>query len=114
MSSYKNSEPRLPIMRGSPPELRLPLTEWDRPPWNRWSFQHVREILPTAEVWRGSGAQSVFPQVPQELGGRGIGSQLARGALDAVRAEGLKVVAQCPFISASIAKHADYQDLVAR
>jgi CubicO group peptidase (beta-lactamase class C family) len=69
MSSYKNSEPRLPIMRGSPPELRLPLTEWDRPPWNRWSFQHVREILPTAEVWRGSGAQSVFAQVPQDLGG---------------------------------------------
>jgi CubicO group peptidase (beta-lactamase class C family) len=69
MSSYKNSEPRLPIMRGSPPELRLPLAEWDRPPWNRWSFQHVREILPTAEVWRGSGAQSVFAQVPQDLGG---------------------------------------------
>src|SRR4029079_808497 len=69
MSSYKNSELRLPIMRGSPPELRLPLAEWDRPPWNRWSFQHVREILPTAEVWRGSGAQSVFAQVPQDLGG---------------------------------------------
>ena len=50
--------------------------------------------------------------VPQELGGRGIGSQLARGALDAVRAEGLKVVAQCPFIAAYIAKHAVYQDLL--
>ncbi|MGE0004447.1 MAG: serine hydrolase domain-containing protein [Parvibaculaceae bacterium] len=43
--------------------------DWDRPPWNRWSFQHVREILPTAEVWRGSGPESVFTQVPQDLGG---------------------------------------------
>ncbi len=54
----------------------------------------------------------VHTVVPPELGGRGIGSQLARGALDAVRAEGLKVVAQCPFIAAYIAKHADYQDLL--
>jgi predicted GNAT family acetyltransferase len=54
----------------------------------------------------------VHTVVPQELGGRGIGSQLARGALDAVRAQGLKVVAQCPFIAAYIAKHADYQDLL--
>ena len=69
MTSYKNSEPRLPIMRGSPPQLRVPAMDWDRPPWNRWSFQHVREILPTGEVWRGSGAQSVFPQVPQDLAG---------------------------------------------
>jgi CubicO group peptidase (beta-lactamase class C family) len=55
MPSYKNSDTRLPIMGGSPPSLVPPKMEWDRPPWNRWSFQHVREILPTVEVWRGSG-----------------------------------------------------------
>src|ERR1041384_2952174 len=69
MTSYKNSDPRLPIMRGSPPKMRLPLMDRDRPPWNRWAFQHVREIMPTAEVWRGSGPESVLPQVPQDLGG---------------------------------------------
>jgi CubicO group peptidase (beta-lactamase class C family) len=84
MTSYKNSEPRLPIMRGSPPELRVPLKDWDRPPWNRWSFQHVREILPTAEVWRGSGAQSVFAQVPQDLGG--IAFQRSHGGESTVEA----------------------------
>lgn len=73
MASYRNSEPRPPIMRGSPPELRVPFMDWDRPPWNRWSFQHVREILPTAEVWRGSGPQSVFAQMPQDLGGISFG-----------------------------------------
>lgn len=51
-------------------------------------------------------------EVPPELGGRGIGSQIARGALDAARAQGLKVVAKCPFISAYIAKHPAYGDLL--
>lgn len=54
----------------------------------------------------------VHTVVPPELAGKGVGSQLARGALDAVRAQGLKVVAQCPFIAAYIAKHAVYQDLL--
>lgn len=51
-------------------------------------------------------------EVPKELGGRGIGSQLAKGALDLVRARGLKVVPLCPFIKAYIEKHAEYQDLL--
>jgi predicted GNAT family acetyltransferase len=51
-------------------------------------------------------------EVPTELSGRGIGSQLARGALDAVRALGLKVVAKCPFIAAFIGKHPEYNDLL--
>jgi predicted GNAT family acetyltransferase len=50
-------------------------------------------------------------EVPAELGGRGIGSQLARGALEQARARGLRVVAQCPFIAAYIAKHPEYGDL---
>lgn len=52
-------------------------------------------------------------EVPNELGGRGIGSKLAKGALDLVRARGLKVVPLCPFIKAWIQKHPDYQDLLA-
>ena len=69
MASYRNSDPRPPIMRGIPPQLRVPFMDWDRPPWNRWSFQHVRELLPTAEVWRGNGPSSLLPQLPMDLGG---------------------------------------------
>ncbi len=69
MTSYKNSEPHPPIMQGSPPKLRVPFADWDRPPWNRWTFQHVREILPTAEVWRGNGPASPLPQLPDDLVG---------------------------------------------
>jgi predicted GNAT family acetyltransferase len=51
-------------------------------------------------------------EVPAELNGRGIGSKLIKGALDAVRAQGLKVVAKCPFVRGYIEKHPDYSDLL--
>ena len=51
-------------------------------------------------------------EVPDALAGRGIGSKLAKGALDHVRARKLKVVAQCPFIAGYIGKHPEYQDLL--
>jgi len=52
-------------------------------------------------------------EVPKALGGRGIGSRLAGGALDLVRAQGLKVVAQCAFIAGYLSKHPEYADLIA-
>ena len=51
-------------------------------------------------------------QVEPAYEGRGIGSALARGVLDDVRAHGGAVVPLCPFISAYIRGHAEYQDLV--
>lgn len=55
MTSYRNSDPPPPIMQGTPvpPEWRVPPRDWDGPPWNRWAFQHMREIVPTADVPRG-------------------------------------------------------------
>lgn len=67
MTSYRNSDQRLPIMQGSPPALIPAKLEWDRPPWNRWAFQHIREILPTAEVWRGYGLMRVLPRNDRPL-----------------------------------------------
>jgi predicted GNAT family acetyltransferase len=51
-------------------------------------------------------------EVPPEMAGHGIGSQLVRGALEAARAQGLKVVPKCPFVSAYMAKHAEFNDLL--
>lgn len=51
-------------------------------------------------------------EVPTELAGKGIGSKLVKGALDQVRAAGLKVIAQCPFVKAYIEKHPEYADLL--
>ena len=51
-------------------------------------------------------------EVPRALEGRGIGSKLARGALEAVRALGLKVVAECPFIRGYMERHPEFADLL--
>ena len=50
-------------------------------------------------------------EVDPEYNGQGIGSALARAALDAARADGLRVLAVCPFISGWMSRHPDYQDL---
>jgi predicted GNAT family acetyltransferase len=51
--------------------------------------------------------------VPLVMSGKGVGSRLIRGALDAARERGLKVVAECPFVAAYIKKHGEYGDLLA-
>jgi predicted GNAT family acetyltransferase len=56
----------------------------------------------------------IHTEVPLELGGKGVGSRLVKGALDQVRSEGLKVIAQCPFVKAYIEKHSEYADLLKR
>jgi hypothetical protein len=39
-------------MRGFPPapEDQVSLANWREAPFNRWSFRHVREIIPTADI----------------------------------------------------------------
>jgi predicted GNAT family acetyltransferase len=44
--------------------------------------------------------------------GKGIGSGLARAALDGERARGQRVEPRCPFVSAFIKRHPEYGDLV--
>lgn len=56
----------------------------------------------------------VFTHTEVEAGyeGKGVGSQLARTALDDARTRGLGVVPLCPFIKGWIDRHPDYADLV--
>jgi uncharacterized protein len=51
-------------------------------------------------------------EVPCSVEGRGHGSALVAGILDIARAQGLKVVPICPFVSAFIGRHPDYADLL--
>jgi predicted GNAT family acetyltransferase len=53
----------------------------------------------------------VHTEVDDAAEGRGVGSDLVRSALDQVRGEGLRVVAQCPFVKEWISRHPDYADL---
>lgn len=51
-------------------------------------------------------------EVEPRYEGRGVGSALARTALDEARAAGLRVLATCPFFAGWIERHPDYQDLL--
>jgi predicted GNAT family acetyltransferase len=53
----------------------------------------------------------IHTEVPDALGGQGIGSRLARHVLEDARRQGLKVVPLCPFIAAWMARHPEYDDL---
>ncbi|MGF7154234.1 GNAT family N-acetyltransferase [Novosphingobium gossypii] len=52
-------------------------------------------------------------EVPEEFGGQGIASRLARGVFDIARERGLRLVLRCPFMSAWYARHPEYGDVVA-
>jgi len=55
----------------------------------------------------------VHTEVPPELGGKGVGSTLVRGALEDVRRQGLKMVVRCSFIRAYMTKHPEFNGLLA-
>ena len=61
----------------------------------------------------GDRIELLHTEVPEALSGKGVGSKLVRGTLDAVRAEGLKVVPRCEFVAAYIGRHPEYRDLLA-
>ncbi len=66
-------------------------------------------------LYRRRGDRVVFThtEVDPAFEGHGVGSALARAALDDVRARGLRAVPLCPFVRAWIDRHPDYEDLVA-
>ncbi len=51
-------------------------------------------------------------EVDDAFEGKGVGSALVSGALDQVRAEGLGVIATCPFVRGYIERHQEYADLL--
>ena len=72
------------------------------------------EVAGFAEFRRSEGRiEFTHTEVDDRFEGRGVGSTLVSEALDAVRAEGLEVVATCPFVRSYIERHQEYADLLA-
>ncbi|WP_307858067.1 GNAT family N-acetyltransferase [Cellulomonas fulva] len=83
------------------------------PDGSRFEARDGERVLGFAEYHR-DGRTVVFThtEVGPEHEGQGVGGELVRGALDAVRDRGDDVVALCPFVSAWIARHPEYRDLL--
>ena len=59
-----------------------------------------------------SAVNIIHTETPRNLRGRGIASELVQGALQLIRAEGLKVIAGCDFVADYLRKHPEFADLV--
>ena len=66
-------------------------------------------------VYRPSPGVLTFThtETPRHLRGRGIASEMMGRVLTTVRAQGLKVVAACPFVADFIEAHPEFADLLA-
>jgi predicted GNAT family acetyltransferase len=90
------------------------VTVADNPAKDRYEAKLGDRIVGIS-VYRVIRGRVVFlhTEVDESMEGRGIGSRLASGALDDVRARGLRVSAKCPFIAAYLRRHREYDDLTA-
>ena len=85
----------------------------DNPSMHRYELRQDAQLAGHAEYNLLQGAVlSTHTEVAPAFEGRGIGSRLARAALDDVRARGLHAIPQCQFIAGYIRKHPEYLDLV--
>ena len=91
------------------------LTVRDNPDDNRFEAVDESGVVAGISAYRRYEDRIVFThtEVDDAFEGQGVGSALARTALDEVRASGHSAVPQCEFIRGWIDKHPDYADLVA-
>jgi hypothetical protein len=59
------------LMHGFPPasEAQVTLANWRKAPHNRWAFQHVRELVPSADIANAPDAVRALPSAPIDLSG---------------------------------------------
>lgn len=84
----------------------------NNPAKHRYELEVEGHIAASYYQLSGDVITFTHTEVPKELEGKGIGSRLVKGALDQVRATGLKIVPQCPFVKGYIGKHPEYADLL--
>ena len=77
-------------MRGAPPfpsDRLVSLANWQDPPFNRWGFRHVRDLIPTARIPRGDGPPWRLGRAERDLSGMKIRAGKRSIALDTLLEE---------------------------
>lgn len=84
----------------------------DAPQAGRYEARIGGDLAGTASYMRTPEMIAfVHTEVGDAYEGRGVGSSLARRAMDDARAQGLRVLAICPFIAGWLDRHPEYADL---
>lgn len=85
---------------------------------NNKKLYRFEAALPGGEIatleyrWLKGAMVLMHTLVPASGRGKGAGSALARYVLDYARAQHLKVIVYCPFVTKYIKDHPEYSDLV--
>ena len=91
----------------------MPLTVRENPDRNRFEAVDESGVVAGFAAFRRHADRVVFThtEVDDAFEHQGVGSTIVLRALDTVREEGLRVVAQCPFVTSFIEEHREYADL---
>jgi len=86
----------------------------DVPERNRYEAVIDGKVAGLIEYRVANGDRAfMHTEVSDEFEGKGVGSELVRGVLDAERAAGRRIVPLCPFVAHYVREHPDdYGDLV--
>jgi len=85
----------------------------DSPDEQRYEIHVDGELAGFVEYRGQQTVDLVHTEVFDAFEGQGLAGILVSGALDDLRAKGVKVKATCPYVKRYIEKHAEYQDLLA-
>jgi predicted GNAT family acetyltransferase len=82
----------------------------DNPDEHRYEARTDDGIAGFAEYQLVRGDRIIFThtEVDPKFEGQGVGSALAKGALDDARERGLQIVPICPFIARYVHRHPEY------
>lgn len=93
-------------MSGSGPTVE------NRPELNRYELAVDGEVAFLTYRHRADQVVLSHTEVPELFRGRGYGSVLARHALDEARRSGKQVIVKCPFVTAWLRDHHEYDDII--
>ena len=88
------------------------ITVTDHRAANRFAARDGETLAGFADHLRTSELVAfVHTEVDPAFGGRGVGSLLARTGIESAQADGLRVLAVCPFIAGWLARHPQHAHL---
>jgi predicted GNAT family acetyltransferase len=92
------------------------ITVTDVPERERFEARDETDALAGVLTYQLTGPIIAYThtRVEPEFEGHGVGTALARAAMDDARAKGRTVVPVCPFLTEWLTKNPSYEDIVAR
>jgi predicted GNAT family acetyltransferase len=79
----------------------------DLPEQSRFELNVDGQVAELVYRVEGRNLVLIHTEVPEALGGRGIGGRLVQAAVDRAAADGLTIVARCPFARRWLEHHPD-------